>query len=105
MEYNKGGENMTNDEMLKAILDGMQGIRDDVQGLKEDVQNLKKDVEILKITAMKVEHELIPNVQALLENHADIAKKVDTSNDLQQEVKLLRFEMNLVKKQLETFVS
>lgn len=96
---------MTNDEMLKAILDGMQGIRDDVQGLKEDVQNLKKDVEILKITAMKVEHELIPNVQALLENHADIAKKVDTSNDLQQEVKLLRFEMNLVKKQLETFVS
>lgn len=101
----KGGEDMNENEMLKLILEKIINIENDVSGLKSDVSGLKDDVSILKLTSLKVEHELIPNVQHLLDNYVDIAKKVDVSNDLQEQYRELRFEVDLIKKRLETFTA
>ena len=73
---------MTDNEILKIILEKLSSI-------ENNISNINNDISALKLTALKVEHELIPNVQILLENHSNIAKK----------------EVDLIKKRLETFTA
>ena len=49
---------MTQNEMLKAIYDDVQGLKGDVRGLKDDFRELKDDMQVLKGSVHRLEDDV-----------------------------------------------
>ena len=95
LKINKGGENMTDQEILQAMQEMIQPIREDITSMKTDIASLKK-------TAALVENDIAPKVQILLENHSDLTKNVMFAKDIEERVGTLEFEMRVVKNILKS---
>ena len=79
----------------------ISGMKEDISGMKDEISGMKEDISSLKKTAIKTETELIPKTQMMLDNYMSIAEKVNVSNDLNEEVKMLRFDVDLIKQVLQ----
>ena len=105
-------------EFEQAILSELKGIKTEIADIKSEMTDMKSemtdmksemadmkdrmtviegDISALKITALKVETELVPKTQLMLDSYMSLAEKVNISNDLQEEVKTLRIEVDLIK--------
>ncbi|MBQ6894912.1 MAG: hypothetical protein IJN40_05420 [Clostridia bacterium] len=65
--------------------------------MEKRLDTMETDLKSVKKTALKVETELIPKTQLMLDNYMNIAEKVNISSDLQEEVKTLRYEVDIIK--------
>lgn len=95
-------------EFEKLILEKLDNMQDDISTmrggistLQDDVSTMQSDIVALKKTAIKTETELIPKTQLMLDNYMSIAEKVNISDDLKEEVKTLRYEVDLIKQILQ----
>ena len=68
-----------------------------IQPIREDITSMKTDIASLKKTAALVEHDLVPKVQILLENHSDLAKNVKLTRDIEERVEMLEFDIRNIK--------
>ena len=68
--------------------------------MEKRLDTMETDLKSVKKTCLKVETELIPKTQLMLDNYMNIAEKVNISSDLQEEVKTLRYEVDLIKQVL-----
>lgn len=91
---------MTVDEKLDLLLSEITGLKEDVTGLKYEASDIKERLEPIQATCLKVEQELLPNMRILLENHCDLVKRVNVTNDIDSRVDVLEFEMKIVKEML-----
>ena len=88
------------DLLISEIRDMKQDIKElkgDVATLKSDVAGLKSDVAALKGTALIVENDIAPKVQALLENHSDLAKNMMIAKEVDERVGALEFDIKVIK--------
>ena len=86
---------MNMEEKLDLILNEMQGMKEEMQGMKEDIKKIQ----------FNQEHNIMPRVQILLENHSDLAKNAMVAKDVDERVGVLEFEVKVIKKQLESLIS
>ncbi|MBQ8588200.1 MAG: hypothetical protein IJ454_02285 [Clostridia bacterium] len=88
-------------EDISELKTDMVSVKEEISDMKEDISGMKEDISSLKKTAIKTETELIPKTQMMLDNYMSIAEKVNVSNDLNEEVKMLRFDVDLIKQVLQ----
>ena len=102
---------MTDKEILQAMQEMIQPIREDITSMKSDICGMKSDIDSMKTdiggmksdiaslkkTAALVEHDLVPKVQILLENHSDLAKNVMVAKDIEERVGKLEFDVKIIK--------
>lgn len=86
---------MNMEEKLDLILNEMQGMKEEMQGMKEDIKKIQ----------FNQEHNIMPRVQILLENHSDLAKNIMAARGVDERVGVLEFEVKVIKKQLESLIS
>ncbi len=89
---------------MENRLDTIDGKFDAIDGkfdaIDKKFDTMEADLKSVKKTCLKVETELIPKTQLMLDNYMSIAEKVNISSDLQEEVKMLRYEVDLIKQRL-----
>ena len=119
---------MTDRELLELLLQEVQSIKADQQSmnnrldvletkidtletkidtLETKVDTLEMKVDTLEMkttkTQMLVEHEVIPHIQALAENHADLSRDVGIAKNVDERVGILEFDVKLIKKTLNSY--
>ena len=86
---------------IETDISGMKteinGVKDEISGMKTKMDIMERDISTLKKTALRVETDLVPKTQLMLDNYMSIATKVKISDDLYEEVKTLRFEVDALK--------
>lgn len=85
---------------MNARMDNMEEKVNKIDGIEKRLDNMEEDIKAVKKTALKVETELTPKVQTMLDLYAGLAEKVTISNDLHEEVKILRYEVDIIKQVL-----
>ena len=85
---------MTQNEMLKAIYEDVQGLKDDMQSVKNDVQGLKDDVRDLQLTLENVTNR---NIRFVAEGHLDLNRKLDEALKAEQEKELMLLRVNVLE--------
>ena len=90
---------------LSSEISGMKGeisgIKGEISGIKGEMSIMKDDIIALKRTAIMTETELVPKVNLLLDCYTSLAEKVTISNETAEEVKTLRYEVDVMKKVLQ----
>lgn len=68
--HNKGGDNMTDHEILLAIYNDIQSVKEELETVKRDVKHLKK--EAIKMQAMdEAILDEVERVHSILERHKE----------------------------------
>ena len=83
---------------MKGEISGMKG---EMSTMKGEMSIMKDDIIALKRTAIMTETELVPKVNLLLDCYTSLAEKVTISNETAEEVKTLRYEVDVMKKVLQ----
>ena len=90
---------------LSSEISGMKGemstMKGEISGMKSEMSIMKDDIIALKRTAIMTETELVPKVNLLLDCYTSLAEKVTISNETAEEVKTLRYEVDVMKKVLQ----
>ena len=111
---------MENDKILQKILEEIQGMNQRFDGMdkrfdgidqrldgmdkrfdiiEERLDNLE---DITTKTSIRLENDIAPKVQLLLENHSDLAKNVNVAKDVEDRVSVLEFDVKVIKGTLKT---
>ena len=85
-------------EFERLVIEKLGNLESKMDAMESEMQGMKNDISALKKTAIKVETELIPKTQLMIDSYMGIANKVNISNDIYEEVKVLRYEVDLLKK-------
>lgn len=97
-------EKLSKLDVLEEKMSTMENRFDTMENRFDTMENrfgtMETDLKSVKKTCLKVETELIPKTQLMLDNYMSIAEKVNISSDLQEEVKMLRYEVDLIKQML-----
>ena len=88
-------------EKLDNLSSEISGIKGEISGIKGEMPTMKDDIIALKRTAIMTETELVPKVNLLLDCYTSLAEKVTISNETAEEVKTLRYEVDVMKKVLQ----
>lgn len=88
-------------EKLDNLSSEISGIKGEISGIKGEMSTMKDDIIALKRTAIMTETELVPKVNLLLDCYTSLAEKVTISNETAEEVKTLRYEVDVMKKVLQ----
>lgn len=91
--------------MQELISNSLSPIDKRLDAMQSDINAMQTDITTLKHTAYIVENDIAPKIQALLENHSDLAKNAMVAKDVDERVGVLEFEVKVIKKQLETLIS
>ena len=119
---------MTDRELLELLVkkidnldNKMNSFETDMQSMKADMQSMNNRLDVLETkidtlemkvntletkttkTQMLIEHEVIPHIQALAENHADLSRNVEVAKNVDERVGILEFDMKLIKKTLNSY--
>ena len=86
---------------ISGMKDEMSTMKGEMSTMKGEISGMKDDITALKRTAIRTETELIPKTQLMLDSYMSLAEKVNISNDLNEEVKTLRYEVDIIKKVLQ----
>ena len=113
---------MTQNEMLKAIYDDMQGLKDDFRELTDDMQILKGSVHRLeddvqglkggfreltdrvqvlegnvKDLQLTLENETNRNIRIIAEGHLDLNRKLDATLQADSQKELMHLRVNILE--------
>ena len=88
-------DNIEND--ISGMKVEMSDMKEDISGIKAEMSSMKNDISALKKTAIKVETDLIPKTKLMLDSYMSIAEKVNSYDDLHEEVAVLRYEVDVLK--------
>ena len=89
---------MTDREIMLAILNEVRDLRQDVTTLQHDMQSVKK-------TCSLVDNNIAPKVQTLLENHSELVSKVSFANNEHERINALEFDVKVIKGILNNKIS
>jgi archaellum component FlaC len=113
---------MENDKILQKILEEIQGmnqrfdgmdkrfdgIDQRLDGIDQRLDGMDKRFDIIEErldnledittkTSIRLENDIAPKVQLLLENHSDLAKNVNVAKDVEDRVSVLEFDVKVIK--------
>ncbi len=95
------GEMSTMKGEMSTVKDEMSTMKDEMSIMKGEMSTMKEDIIALKRTAVMTETELVPKVNLLLDCYTSLAEKVTISGEISEEVKTLRYEVDVIKKVLQ----
>ena len=84
-------------EFEKIVIEKLGNMETKIDNMETRMDRMENDISALKKTAIKVETELVPKTQLMLDSYMSIVDKVKISDDIQEEVKILRYEVDVLK--------
>ena len=89
--HNKGGDKMTDNELLLAISNMLDPIRNDMQSIKQDIQEIKTRVKKIEITQ---ENEILPRLNTIescyTSTYDRYKNQVETYESMKQDISIIK---------------
>lgn len=103
---------MENDKILQKILEEVENTNKRLDGIDQRLDGMDKRFDIIEErldnledittkTSIRLENDIAPKLQILLENHSDLAKNVNVAKDVEDRVSVLEFDVKIIKEMLK----
>lgn len=103
---------MSDNELLQAIYQDMQGMKADIQGMKADMQEMKADIQEMKADIrelnqrvtnieLKLENVTNHNIQLLAENHMNLVDKLNQAIRVSDKTLLYEVQVSTLQSKVE----